>query len=103
MGSVFLAGLLITLVPLGLGLGWLGGTINLDRGLRLIGAGWPLIAVGLFTALGGGIDLARLMPGKQRPVAGSLAGTSPGAWFPEWRVSVWARCWVRSPYSWGGS
>ena len=100
MGSVFLAGLLITLVPLGLG--WLGGTINLDRGLRLIGAGWLLIALGLFTALGGGIDLARLMPG-QRPVAGSLAGTSPGAWFPEWRVSVWARGWVRSQYSWGGS
>lgn len=75
VGSVFLAGLLVTLVPLGLGLGWLGGTITLDRGLLLIGAGWVLIALGLFTALGGGIDFLRLLPGTPRPVAGSLAGT----------------------------
>ena len=75
LGSVFLAGLLLTLVPLGLGLGWLGGTIVLDRGLLLSGAGWVLIALGVLTALGGGIDFARVLPGKPRPVAGSLAGT----------------------------
>ncbi|MDR7358036.1 cytochrome c biogenesis CcdA family protein [Paeniglutamicibacter sulfureus] len=34
-----------------------------------------LIAPGLFTAFRGGIDLSRLVPGRPRPVAGSLAGT----------------------------
>ncbi|GAA1866882.1 cytochrome c biogenesis CcdA family protein [Paeniglutamicibacter psychrophenolicus] len=75
LGAVFLAGLLLTLVPLGLGLGWLGGTIVLDRGLLLAGAGWVLIALGVLTAFGGGIDFARFLAGKPRPVAGSLAGT----------------------------
>lgn len=75
LGSVFLAGLLITLVPLGLGLGWLGGSFTIDRGLLLNGAGWLLIALGLLTAFGGGIDFSRFIPGKPRPVAGSLSGT----------------------------
>lgn len=75
LGSVFLGGLLITLVPLGLGLGWLGGTFTIDRGVLLNGAGWLLIALGLLTAFGGGVDFSRFIPGKPRPVAGSLAGT----------------------------
>lgn len=75
LGSVFLAGLLATLVPLGLGLGWLGGAFTIDRGVLLGGAGWVLVALGLFTAFGGGIDFSRLVPGRPRPVAGSLAGT----------------------------
>ncbi|MBV1779237.1 cytochrome c biogenesis protein CcdA [Paeniglutamicibacter sp. ABSL32-1] len=75
LGTTFLAGLLATLVPLGLGLGWLGGTIVLDRGLLLNGAGWVLIALGLLTAGGGGIDFTRLLPGKPRPAVGSLART----------------------------
>jgi cytochrome c-type biogenesis protein len=75
LGSVFLAGLLATLVPLGLGMGWLGGTFTIDRGVLLGGAGWVLVALGLLSAFGGGIDFFRLVPGRPRPVAGSLAGT----------------------------
>lgn len=75
LGATFLVGLLLTLVPLGLGLGWLGGAIVLDRGLLLNGAGWVLIGLGLVTAFGGGIDFSRFLPGRPRPVAGSLAGT----------------------------
>lgn len=76
LGTVFLAGLLATLVPLGLGLGWLGGTLAIDRGLLLTGAGWVLIILGVVTALGGGFDVSRVVPGKaKRGVAGSLGGS----------------------------
>ncbi len=76
LGAVFLGGLLITLVPLGLGLGWLGGSLSIDRGALLTGAGWVLIVLGLVTALGGGFDVSRLIPGgRPTPAAGSLVGT----------------------------
>ena len=76
LGAVFLSGLLITLVPLGLGLGWLGGTLSIDRGVLLTGAGWVLIVLGLVTALGGGFDFSRFIPGgRPAPAAGSLVGT----------------------------
>ena len=76
LGAVFLAGLLVTLVPLGLGLGWLGGTLSIDRGVLLTGAGWVLIGLGLVTALGGGFDFSRFIPGgRPAPAAGSLVGT----------------------------
>lgn len=76
LGAVFLAGLLITLVPLGLGLGWLGGSLAIDRSLLLTGAGWVLIILGLVTALGGGFDFSRFIPGaRPTPAAGSLVGT----------------------------
>lgn len=76
LGAVFLAGLLITLVPLGLGLGWLGGTLSVDRGVLLSMAGWALIVLGLVTALGGGFDVSRFLPGSLRaPATGSLIGT----------------------------
>lgn len=55
-------------------MGWLGGTSIIDRGVLLGGAEWAYCP-GLFTAFGGGIDLSRLVPGRTRPVAGSLAGT----------------------------
>ena len=63
------------MVPLGLGLGWLGGSFTLDRGLLLGVAGWVLIALGLFTALGGGMDFSRLIPGRAHRNSGSLAAT----------------------------
>ncbi|MGL3807574.1 cytochrome c biogenesis CcdA family protein [Paeniglutamicibacter sp. R2-26] len=76
LGAVFLTGLLVTLVPLGLGLGWLGGTLSIDRGVLLTGAGWVLIGLGLVTALGGGFDFSRFIPGgRPAPAAGSLVGT----------------------------
>lgn len=76
LGAVFLAGLLVTLVPLGLGLGWLGGTLSIDRGVLLSGAGWALVILGLITALGGGFDFSRFVrPGRKAPAAGSLIGT----------------------------
>ncbi|PQZ86676.1 cytochrome C biogenesis protein [Arthrobacter sp. MYb227] len=76
LGTVFLAGLLATLVPLGLGLGWLGGTLIIDRGVLLTSAGWVLIILGVLTAFGGGFDISRVFPGKRKgSVAGSLGGS----------------------------
>lgn len=76
LGAVFLAGLLVTLVPLGLGLGWLGGTLVIDRGVLLTSAGWVLIILGVVTAFGGGFDISRALPGKRKgAVAGSLGGS----------------------------
>ena len=76
LGAVFLAGLLVTLVPLGLGLGWLGGTLVIDRGVLLTSAGWVLIILGVLTAFGGGFDISRALPGKRKGgAAGSLGGS----------------------------
>lgn len=76
LGTVFLAGLLVTLVPLGLGLGWLGGRLAIDRGVLLTSAGWVLIILGLLTAFGGGFDISRALPGKRKAgIAGSLGGS----------------------------
>lgn len=90
----FLAGWLITLVPLGLSLGRLGGSFTMDRGLLLNGAGWLLIALGLFTAFSGGIDFSRFIPGKPRPVAGSLSGTFALGAVSAVAVSARARSWT---------
>lgn len=81
LGAVFLAGLLATLVPLGAGLGWLGGQLTLDRGLLLTAAGWVIIALGVLHLVGAGFDLGRVMPwtGRARKAGagsgGSLLGT----------------------------
>lgn len=76
LGAVFLAGLLVTLIPLGLGLGWLGGTLAIDRGVLLTSAGWVLIILGVFTAFGGGFDISRALLGKRKAGAGGSLGGS---------------------------
>ncbi|MFB0835060.1 cytochrome c biogenesis CcdA family protein [Arthrobacter halodurans] len=76
LGVAFLAGTLATLVPLGLGVGWLGGVLTIDRGLLIVAAGWVVVALGLVQVLGGGFDAARLLPRRARRPRdpGSLGG-----------------------------
>ncbi|EMQ96770.1 MULTISPECIES: cytochrome c biogenesis CcdA family protein [Micrococcaceae] len=86
LGIAFLAGMLATLVPLGLGIGWLGGVLVIDRRLLLVAAAWVIVALGLIQILGGGFDLSRLLPlrtRRRRAAAGSpwgavLLGTVAG-------------------------
>lgn len=66
LGLAFLAGMLATLVPLGLGIGWLGGVLVIDRHLLLVAAAWVIVALGLIQVLGGGFDLSRLLPSRTR-------------------------------------
>ncbi|RAX49076.1 cytochrome c biogenesis protein CcdA [Arthrobacter sp. AQ5-05] len=66
LGLAFLVGMLATLVPLGLGIGWLGGVLSIDRRLLLVAAAWVIIALGLIQILGGGFDLTRLLPARTR-------------------------------------
>lgn len=77
LGLAFLIGMLATLVPLGLGIGWLGGTISVDRRALIVVAAWVIIALGLVQILGGGFDVSRLLPNWARrkgPATPSLGG-----------------------------
>lgn len=67
LGLAFLVGMLATLVPLGLGIGWLGGALAIDRRLLVVAGAWVIVALGLVQILGGGFDLSRLLPGRARP------------------------------------
>lgn len=78
LGLAFLAGMLATLVPLGLGIGWLGGVLVIDRHLLLVAAAWVIVALGLIQVLGGGFDLSRLLPSRTRRRRAS-AGSPWGA------------------------
>lgn len=62
-GGVFYVGLLITLIPFGLGLGALGSLIVTHRGLIIAIASALLVLLGLAQTFGLGFDLSRLMPG----------------------------------------
>lgn len=62
-GSVFTLGLIVTLVPLGLGLGALGSLIMSERGLIIAIASLLLVALGVLQVFGIGFDLARVLPG----------------------------------------
>lgn len=77
LGLAFLVGMLATLVPLGLGIGWLGGVLAIDRRLLVVIAAWVIIGLGLVQILGGGFDLTRLLPRwarRQRSSSASLWG-----------------------------
>lgn len=65
-GVAFYLGLVITLVPLGLGLGALGELAVTHRDLMIGGVSVLLIGLGLAQALGLGFDLGRLAPGTDR-------------------------------------
>lgn len=62
-GALFFLGLLITLVPLGLGASFLGSLLTTQRALLITVAGWLIIAFGALQILGLGFDPARLLPG----------------------------------------
>ena len=77
LGAAFLVGMLATLVPLGLGLGWLGGVLTVDRHALIQVAAWVIVALGLVQTLGGGFDASALLPKRlrrNRPAKASLGG-----------------------------
>lgn len=62
-GGIFYLGLVITLVPLGLGLGALGSLLVTYRDALVIGTAVVLIVLGLIQAAGFGFDVAKMLPG----------------------------------------
>ncbi|NCT92240.1 cytochrome c biogenesis protein CcdA [Cellulomonas sp. APG4] len=71
--AVFYVGLAAVLVPLGLGAALLGSLVT-QRTALVTAAGWLVIALGLVTALGKGVDLGRLVP-RQRAARVGRTGT----------------------------
>lgn len=62
-GVVFYVGLVVVLVPLGIGAGVVGSVFVTDRGVIIIAASVLLIVLGAAQVLGFGFDAARLLPG----------------------------------------
>lgn len=62
-GSIFYGGLVLTLVPLGLGLGALGSLLVTHRDALVIGTSAVLILLGVAQMLGFGFDLSKHLPG----------------------------------------
>jgi LPXTG-motif cell wall-anchored protein len=60
---VFYAGMLVVLVPLGLGAGALGALFTAHRDAIVLGASALLVVLGIVQFLGFGFDPARLVPG----------------------------------------
>lgn len=73
--AVFYAGLLLTLVPLGVGAGALGGLLAQHRDVLVAVTSLLLIALGVVHALGIGLDPARVLPGARRLRQASARGT----------------------------
>lgn len=70
-GAVFYMGLLVTLVPFGLGIGALGSLVVSERGLIVAVTSFGLIALGTAQACGFGFDMSRAVPGVRRMQQGS--------------------------------
>ena len=62
--GIFYLGLLVTLVPLGVGIAGLGGLLTQYRSALITGAGWVIVAMGVLAVLGSGFDLSRLFRRK---------------------------------------
>lgn len=62
-GGIFYAGLALTLVPLGLGLGALGTLVTSYREAMIIATSAILVLLGLAQALGFGFDMSKFLPG----------------------------------------
>lgn len=65
-GTVFYLGLILTLVPFGLGLGALGALLVSERGIIIAITSLLLVALGIAQVFGFGFDLSRMIPGTQR-------------------------------------
>lgn len=65
-GSVFYLGLVVTLVPFGLGLGALGSLFLDQRGLVIAITSIVLVALGVLQVLGLGFDFSRILPGAAK-------------------------------------
>jgi len=72
--TVFYAGLVVTLVPLGVGAGALGAMFVGHRSLLITATSIVLIVLGAAHALGLGFDLSRLLPGLDRAQQASSRG-----------------------------
>ena len=64
-GALFYLGLLLVLVPLGVGAGALGVLFATHRGAIILGSSILLIVLGVAQMLGFGFDAARLLPGAR--------------------------------------
>nr|WP_269452008.1 cytochrome c biogenesis protein CcdA [Tessaracoccus coleopterorum] len=91
--ALFYLGLLLTLVPLGLGAGALGSLLTVHRDTLSIVGGIVLIVFGLITALGIRIPIPGL---KQRGDPRSALGPSSSERPTASRVPAPARCWAPS-------
>ncbi len=77
--SVFYLGLLLTLVPMGLGAGALGSLLSTHRGALAVGGGVVFIVLGLVAALGISIPIPGLRSdGGTSPVAVLVMGAAYG-------------------------
>lgn len=65
-GAVFYAGLLITLLPVGIGVGALAGTVAQHRSAIIAVAAAVITTMGVVQLLGRGFDLGRTIPGMTR-------------------------------------
>lgn len=72
--AVFYLGLVLTLVPLGVGAGALGALLAGHRTLLIAGTSLVLIVLGAAHALGLGFDLSRMLPGIDRAQRASSRG-----------------------------
>lgn len=74
-GAVFYLGLVLTLVPLGIGAGTLGALFVGHRTLLITVTSLVLIVLGALHALGFGFDAGRFLPGVDRAQQASARGT----------------------------
>ncbi len=65
-GAVFYVGLLVTLVPIGIGVGALAATVAKHRTAIIAVASIVIVVLGVLQLFGRGFDLGRLMPGMTR-------------------------------------
>lgn len=86
MGAAFFGGLLLTMVPLGMGVAWIGGMLPMSQQEMMRASAWLIILLGLLQIFGGGFDLGKILPWRSRaqanqagPMVGSfLLGTVAG-------------------------
>ena len=62
-GGIFYLGLVVTLVPLGLGLGAVGNLLTVYRDVLIIATSVILVLLGLAQAAGFGFDMSKALPG----------------------------------------
>lgn len=86
MATAFFGGLLLTMVPLGMGVAWVGAMLPMSQQEMMRASGWLIIVLGVLQIFGGGFDLGKILPWRDRaqanqagPMVGSfLLGTVAG-------------------------
>lgn len=80
-GLVFYLGLLTLLVPLGLGVGFIGGLLTTHRQAIVVLSSLVLIVLGITQLFGHGFDLSRMFPGQSALQSSAAAATGLGKSF----------------------